>query len=435
MKVAYIIAGLGFGDEGKGATTDWLTRFEEASLVVRYNGGPQNSHTVVLPDGKHHTFRQFGSGTLIPGVRTHLSEHVLISPVAMMIENSLLKGVGVKDAFNRLTIAADAVVITPYQRAANVLAEIVRGVNAYGSCGVGLGDARKDSIIYPDSILRAKHLKDKAETMARLKFIEELHEPEIRVAHQLITGRKTAPLDDPVVVEALEWFDGGPSREHLWDRYRDFPLHTILPDEKWTLRDILLTTDHVVVFEGSQGVMLDESNTEFFPHVTWTDTTFRNALDLIEAATVRRSPETMPKIVKIGCLRPYATRHGNGPLPREDASLTKHMQETTQRTEHNKTNRFQGSLRYGFLDLVQVKKAIAYIGGVHYISMSCMDHLFDAHGIHFYDADGHVQTVPHACNVGMHTAFVDFMQKEIGAPITVLGYGPSYTSRFLRMTS
>src|SRR5215472_8223796 len=64
MKRAIITVGLGFGDEGKGATVDYLTRHFGADLVVRYCGGSQAGHNVQLPDGRRHTFSQFGAGTL-----------------------------------------------------------------------------------------------------------------------------------------------------------------------------------------------------------------------------------------------------------------------------------------------------------------------------------------------------------------------------------
>ena len=60
---AYVVVGLGFGDEGKGAIVDHLAAVHPVHTVVRYNGGAQAAHNVVLPDGRHHTFHQFGSGT------------------------------------------------------------------------------------------------------------------------------------------------------------------------------------------------------------------------------------------------------------------------------------------------------------------------------------------------------------------------------------
>ena len=71
------VVDLGFGDSGKGTMIDYLARRHEADMVVRFNGGPQAGHNVVLPDGRHHTFSQFGSGSFVPGVRTLLSHYML----------------------------------------------------------------------------------------------------------------------------------------------------------------------------------------------------------------------------------------------------------------------------------------------------------------------------------------------------------------------
>ena len=79
----HIVVGLGFGDEGKGAITDKLVREHNAHTVVRFNGGPQANHRVVTPEGLDHCFSQFGSGTLVPGVRTVLSRFMIVDPLAL----------------------------------------------------------------------------------------------------------------------------------------------------------------------------------------------------------------------------------------------------------------------------------------------------------------------------------------------------------------
>ena len=83
MAKVRVIIGLGFGDEGKGSCVDYNVRAHEADLIVRFNGGAQCAHAVVLEDGRHHTFAQFGSGTLVPGCRTHLSRFMLVNPIFM----------------------------------------------------------------------------------------------------------------------------------------------------------------------------------------------------------------------------------------------------------------------------------------------------------------------------------------------------------------
>src|SRR4051794_41479383 len=105
MKRAVITIGLGFGDEGKGATVDFLVRAWEADLVVRYCGGSQAGHNVELPDGRRHTFSQFGAGTLARrgrGPRTYLGPNVIIDPPAPVREAAHLAPLGVDRAIDRV---------------------------------------------------------------------------------------------------------------------------------------------------------------------------------------------------------------------------------------------------------------------------------------------------------------------------------------------
>src|SRR5947209_3402554 len=98
MKRAIITIGLGFGDEGKGATIDYLAREYGADLVVRYCGGSQAGHNVQLPDGRRHTFSQFGAGTLAEGPgrpKTYLGPNVVIDPPAILREAQHLSELGV----------------------------------------------------------------------------------------------------------------------------------------------------------------------------------------------------------------------------------------------------------------------------------------------------------------------------------------------------
>ena len=126
----YIVADLGYGDAGKGTVVDWLCSHggaEPVHTVVRFNGGAQAAHNVVAPDGRHHTFAQFGSGTFTPGVRTHLSRFMLVDPAALAAEAAHLGSLGIRDALDRLTVDRDALLTTPYHRAANQARERARG--------------------------------------------------------------------------------------------------------------------------------------------------------------------------------------------------------------------------------------------------------------------------------------------------------------------
>ena len=103
-----LVVGLSYGDEGKGATIDSLTRqvrrqgWDQPALIVRFNGGPQAAHHVVTPAGQRHCFAQFGAGTLVAGTRTLLSQSMLIEPLAILPLHH-------RDPFDRV-IAATALV-------------------------------------------------------------------------------------------------------------------------------------------------------------------------------------------------------------------------------------------------------------------------------------------------------------------------------------
>src|SRR4051812_1885581 len=94
MKRAVITVGLGFGDEGKGATVDHLCRTLDAGLVVKYTGGSQCGHNV-YHEGKRHTFSQFGAGTF-HGAETYLGPQVIVYPEALRNEADHLSKLGVE---------------------------------------------------------------------------------------------------------------------------------------------------------------------------------------------------------------------------------------------------------------------------------------------------------------------------------------------------
>ena len=130
------VLGLGFGDCGKGHFVDALTRRWQAHTVVRFNGGAQAGHNVVTSADAgsralHHTFSQFGAGTLVPGVRTLLLDPMVVHPTALLAEAEALGRIGVNDALSRLKIDAQCRVTTPYHQAAGCLRERLRGAAAW----------------------------------------------------------------------------------------------------------------------------------------------------------------------------------------------------------------------------------------------------------------------------------------------------------------
>jgi adenylosuccinate synthase len=346
---AFLLVDLGFGDAGKGLLTDFLVRRTGATVVVRYNGGAQAGHNVVTPDGRHHTFAQFGSGTFVAGVRTFLSRHVVIHPTALFAEAVALAAKGVGDALSRLRVSEGALVITPFHQAAGRLRELARGAGRHGSCGVGVGEAVGDALERPDEAVLAGDLRDPARLRPRLRRLRERKREEVAtLAGSLPTGGAAA--------RELGVFTG----DDLLDRWLAGAARLaalVAPDS--TLAD-WLDGAAAAVFEGAQGVLLDE-RAGFHPHTTWSRCTLENALEILAGA----APGA--EVRRIGVLRAHAVRHGPGPLPTETAELRPAV------SEHNGFGEWQGTVRYGWFDAVLARYALAVAGPLEGLALTHLD--------------------------------------------------------------
>jgi adenylosuccinate synthase len=342
---ALIVVDLAFGDSGKGLLTDFLVRRTGARMVVRYNGGAQAGHNVVAPDGRHHTFSQFGAGTLVPGVETFLSRHMVVHPTALLVEEAHLRSIGVTDALERLRVSERALVVTPFHQAAGRLRELARGAARHGSCGVGMGETVAHAIAAPDDAIRTGDLRDLPRLRQTLRRVRERMHAEV------------AALD----------VDGGPARAELaifersdvadqWlaSSTRMAPL--IAGDASWARE----AKD--VVFEGAQGVLLDELH-GFHPYTTWSRCTTAPAMELVS--------ECIPsaEVRRIGVLRTYAVRHGPGPFPTESRELA------STPPDHNRLNEWQGEVRRGWFDAVLARYAIGGAGEIDALAITHLDWL------------------------------------------------------------
>lgn len=351
---AIIVTDLGFGDSGKGTMVDYLARGVRSSLVIRHNGGPQAAHNVITPEGKHHNFAQFGSGSFLLSSSTHLSQYMLVNPFNLYVENQYLERLGVKCTWQRLSIDHRATIITPWHQAANRIREISRGLGRHGSCGQGVGEARWDDIRFPDETIHAGNLHSHHSLGAKLRRLrdrkwQELAElvDSIEPSEQLSREVELFTSDE-LIDEAVEF-------------YRHFAWLAQITGDYWL-------EDHVglherVIFEGAQGVLLDEKF-GFHPYTTWTNTTTDNALRLIDDSHFSGD------VTRLGVIRGYATRHGAGPFVTEDAWLTKRLPEY-----HNQVNDWQQAFRLGYLDLVALRYAIEVSGGVDELAVTGLDRM------------------------------------------------------------
>lgn len=348
---AHIIIDLGFGDSGKGLLTDHLVRSQKAGVVIRYNGGAQAGHNVHTLDGRHHTFSQFGSGTFIPGIKTFLSKYVVIHPTALLHEGNLLLQKGVPDAFERLRISEQALVITPFHQAANRIRELVRGSQRHGSCGVGVGEAVEDARSGTREVIMAGDLHNPALLQKKLNQIRA------EKWQQVIDWCRSAKGGIQLEQE-LDIFQQ-PNISDDWlasiARFRNYGL----VDTSKAIQHWLSETDDLI-FEGAQGVLLDE-DAGFHPYTTWSHCTAVNALDLISEFSPKAS------IHRIGVTRCYANRHGPGPFPTETDELTGKI------PDHNTMNDWQGPVRYGWFDSVLIRHALRATGGVDSLAVTHLD--------------------------------------------------------------
>lgn len=418
-----VVVGLGFGDEGKGTIVDYLTSIKEYEWVVRFSGGSQAAHNVVRPDGTHHTFAQFGSGTF-NGCGTVLSRFMLVNPFNLVKEADALEDKGITRPLDSMVISGKALMITPWHAEINRIEEIRRGDKAHGSCGQGIGVAQKFAIDYPDMAFRMEDLYlDHDSFVAKAMIVRVLLDAEYGV---------------PTKAERKEY-----AKRHPDDVLRRRPqnlasLYEFLMKDY----DLQIVTDNVIpilieefncVFEGSQGVLLDEWQ-GFHPYTTWSTTTPQNALQLLSEASV----DVDKDVEVIGVTRTYHTRHGAGPFPNEIEDSAAEFPEL-----YNGTGIYQGSWRVGALDYGLLRYAVEAAGRIDSLAITHMDmnRVFATPDDFLYDilayGSGDLEYQEELTNellsvkldrddvVEMNTQDASYyIQMMCGAPVSIHSYGP-----------
>lgn len=355
---AYVLTDLGYGDCCKGATTHWLCSTRNVGTVIR-SGGPQALHHVVAANGEEHTFSQFGSGSLL-GARTHLSRHMVIEPYALLQEGRALRDLGIPDIFERTTIHQDVLVITPFQTMASRLQEIARGANRHGTVGMGVGEAVLDAEALGDAAVRASDLgkpwlRDKLAAIRELKLKQ--------LTPLLEWGLKELPEE---VVEEADKLKNPKIVDWSQDEFSYLGQVVSIVDDAFFAD--LLKSERVLVFEPSQGVLLNRWF-GWHPHTTKVETSSSDVLKLLAEF------DYQGEVIRLGLTRSYTTRHGAGPFVTEDKTLTQKLPDVV-----NGDHKWQGGFRVGQLDLVALRYAIKACGGppaFNGLVVSCMDRLIN----------------------------------------------------------
>jgi adenylosuccinate synthase len=326
MNAAFCVVDLGFGDAGKGRLVDALCRELAGTAqprVVRWHGGAQAGHRVVEPNGRTHTFSQLGAGSFVNGALTLWGPQFVCHPGALAIELGRLSEKGVNDGLSRIRAHADCRVTTPYHQAANRLRERARGNQRHGSCGVGFGETVAWSLNHPEASLRLGDLLDLRRSREKVGQIRK------GLATEL------APLQefDP---DAYSLF-ADPRSETLFLGEACAMAHHLQILHSSDFLDFL-AEDAPLIFEGAQGVLLDEWR-GMHPHTTWSTATPEEPL--------RLTREIGRELRVLGVLRRFPTRHGAGPFPSETPALTAALPEAD-----NREGPWQGVFRHGMPDLV-----------------------------------------------------------------------------------
>lgn len=286
-----VVIGTQWGDEGKGKLVDLLT--EQAAAVVRFQGGHNAGHTLVI-DGKKTVLHLIPSGVLHEGVQCLIGNGVVLCPEALLKEINILEASGVP-VRNRLKISEACALILPVHVAIDQAREVARGAKAIGTTGRGIGPAYEDKVARRG--LRAGDLLNSAEFAKRLKDLVEYHN------FMLVNYYQVEAVDyDEILKNTLAL------AEHIK------PMLTDVGEE---LQALQLQGSNIM-FEGAQGALLDIDHGTY-PYVTSSNTTAGGA-----ATGTGVGPLAIDYV--LGITKAYSTRVGNGPFPTElDDSYGEHL--------------------------------------------------------------------------------------------------------------
>ncbi len=279
---AIVLIGAQWGDEGKGKATDLLG--EQLQWVVRYQGGNNAGHTVVLPNGDKFALHLIPSGILTPAVNNVIGNGVVVDPGVLLTELAGLEERGVDTS--RLLRSADAHLIMPYHVAIDKVTERFLGAKKIGTTGRGIGPCYQDKIARVG--VRAADVLDE-------KILTQKVEAALEFKNQVLVKIYNRKALDPqqVVDEVLTQAEGFKHR---------------ISDTRLEL-NLALERGETVLLEGSQGTLLDVDHGTY-PYVTSSNPTSGGA-----AVGSGIGPTKITTV--LGILKAYTTRVGSGPFPTE----------------------------------------------------------------------------------------------------------------------
>ena len=427
MSTNLVVIGAQWGDEGKGKIVDLLT--EKAGAVVRYQGGHNAGHTLVI-DGKKTVLHLIPAGILHAGVKSYIGNGVVLCLRALFTEIAALEAAGVP-VMERLHISPACALILPSHSALDQAREAARGANKIGTSGRGIGPAYEDKIARRG--LRLADLMHPETFRERLRELMDFHN------FQLEHYYHAAPVSYDDV--AAEW---------LAYAARVRPLITDVTLAAYRHRE---AGDHII-FEGAQGAMLDIDHGTY-PFVTSSSTAAGGA-----ATGSGVGPRHLDYI--LGIAKAYSTRVGGGPFPTELLDATgKHLAEVGH--EYGATT--GRARRCGWIDLPALRRAIynSSISGLCLTKLDVLDALPQIQVCTHYDMDGErldvapvgadelarcqpvYETLPgwQSDTVGITDysalpekarAYIAYLENALGLPIAIVSTGPDRVHTIQRET-
>jgi adenylosuccinate synthase len=277
-----VVVGSQWGDEGKGKIVDWLS--EQADIVVRFQGGHNAGHTLVI-DGVTYKLSLLPSGVVRRGKLSVIGNGVVIDPHALLEEIDRLKGQGIDVTPDNLRVAENAPLILPLHQELDAIRESGNALTRVGTTRRGIGPAYEDKVGR-----RSIRVMDLAEPLALGRKIERL----LTHHNALRRGMELAPVAADTVYAQLESVAA-----------------RVLPymDSVWSLLDRKRREGKRILFEGAQGALLD------IDHGTYPFVTSSNTVAAQAATGSGLGPAAIDYV--LGICKAYTTRVGEGPFPTE----------------------------------------------------------------------------------------------------------------------
>jgi adenylosuccinate synthase len=358
MATNLVVIGAQWGDEGKGKIVDLLT--ERAAAVVRFQGGHNAGHTLVI-DGAKTVLSLIPSGILHPGVRCLIGNGVVLSLEALLKEADALVQKGVP-VYERLSVSPNCALILPSHIALDRARERAKGVNAIGTTGRGIGPAYEDKV--GRRAVRVADLFQRDRLAARLGEVLDFH--------NFVLSRyfSAETLDFQRVLEDL-----------VAQGERVQPL---VADVSESLREEMRRGGNLL-FEGAQGALLD-NDVGTYPFVTSSNTIAGAA-----AVGTGLGPRDIHRV--LGIVKAYTTRVGAGPFPTE---LFDQTGEHLSRVGHEFGAVTGRPRRCGWFDAVALRRAVLHnsLSSLGVTKLDVLDGLDTLQICTGYRIDGEVREQP-----------------------------------------